>query len=140
MKYEISAGAVVFYKEMQAEQPLYLILKYSTGHWDFPKGKLESGETCEDAALREIKEETHLDVVLDTHFKSEIGYFYMNSDGLRVSKTVVFYVAQADPLQKVQLSHEHQAYEWLFYEEALSLLTYQNAREVLLKAHAFLTV
>lgn len=137
MVYEISAGAVVYKKEVQTGLPTYLILKYSTGHWGFPKGKLERGETLQQAAVREIREETGLDVVLDERFKDEIGYFFTNKDGVHVSKTVVFFLAEAHK-EDIVLSHEHQDFRWLCYEDTLRLLTYQNARDVLTRAHTFI--
>ncbi len=132
--YEISAGAVVYYKEIQSGLPIYLILKYNTGHWDFPKGKLESGENLVQAAQREVAEETGLQVQIDESFKEELGYFYTKKNGMLVSKTVVFFVAESKNVFIV-LSHEHQHFQWLPYDDALKVLTYQNARDVLARAH-----
>ena len=55
MAKEKSCGAVVFRKDDEVK---YLLLHYTPGHWDFPKGKQEIGETEEQAASREIEEET----------------------------------------------------------------------------------
>ena len=61
MKHEISAGAVVYaYKHTTC---YYLLLLYESGYWGFVKGKSESGETLEQTAVREIAEETGIEII-----------------------------------------------------------------------------
>jgi bis(5'-nucleosidyl)-tetraphosphatase len=57
--FEKSAGAVVFRKTDKGIK--YLLLKYRNGHWDFPKGHIENGETEEETMRREVREETGID-------------------------------------------------------------------------------
>ncbi len=132
---EISAGVVVYFKD--DNKILYLTLHYESGHWDFPKGHVEENEKVEETALRETKEETNLDVDLQENFKKSLSYFYRR-DGLLVSKTVYFFLGQT-PNKKVKISSEHIGFKWLIFEDALELLTFDNAKEVLKKAHEFLT-
>ena len=131
---ERSAGAVVYYPE---KEPLYLLLHYPGGHWDFPKGNIEAGETEEQAALREIKEETGLEVRLVPGFREVITYFYVRG-GKRVRKSVTYFLAEA-PSVEVSLSWEHRGYKWLRYPDALLRLTFDSTRRVLAKAHRYLT-
>ena len=56
MKYEKSCGAIIFDKDK------ILVIQQKEGHWGFPKGHVEEGETEVETAIREIKEETNLDV------------------------------------------------------------------------------
>ena len=138
MKREFSAGAVVYFRG-EAEQKLeYLILFYGKSHWDFPKGKLESGETNEMAAIREIKEETGLTVQLDSGFEHKIFYRFKSREGELVSKEVTFFAAQSFS-KDVVISSEHSGYRWLPYEQARQALTYDNAVRLLDVAHAFIT-
>ena len=60
MKYEKSCGCLV------VNQGKVLMIQHNEGHWDFPKGHMEVGESEEDTALREVKEETNINVVLDS--------------------------------------------------------------------------
>ncbi|MCI4464718.1 MAG: NUDIX domain-containing protein [Thermoproteus sp.] len=131
---EVSAGAVVFYDG--GGEVEYLLLLYPGGHWDFPKGNIEAGETPERTALREIKEETGLDVELVPGFKEEIEYFYYR-ERRRIKKRVIYFLARARS-KDVKLSWEHKGYVWLPFGQALARITFENSREVLAKAHRFL--
>ena len=134
MKQEKSAGAIVFRKE---KEPIYLLLHYEMGHWDFPKGKIESGEKDLETVKREIQEETgikNIEILKD--FKEEIHYYY-KFEGELITKTVVFYLAKTDT-ENVKLSFEHIGFAWLSYDKALDKLTFKNAKEILKKANDFL--
>lgn len=135
MALEKSAGAVVFRK--QNSKIYYLVIKYEAGHWEYPKGNLEKGEGWQQAALREIKEETGLsDITFKPEFKETTKYFY-KKEGETVYKIVTFFLGETKE-NKVRLSFEHKNYKWLEYKEALELVTYDEAKEVLKKAHNFL--
>lgn len=140
MPIEKSAGALVFYKNQDIE---YLLLHYPSGaktsreYWDLPKGHIEKGEKEIDTVKREVREETGLeDIELIGNFKEHIKYFF-RSEGQTIFKTVTFYLAKAQT-KDVKISFEHIGYVWLLYEEALERLTFDNAKEILKKAHQFL--
>lgn len=134
LKKELSAGCVVYKKDDPAK---YLLLHYEAGHWDFPKGHVEANESEEQAALRELKEETGIeDSKLIPHFKESISYYY-KQQGQTIFKEVVFFLAES-PSDKVTLSSEHIGFAWLSYENAMKKLTHKNAKDVLEKAGKFL--
>jgi len=129
---EFSAGFILF--RPSPAGPLFLLLDYGK-HWDYPKGHLEAGETPWDAALRELEEETGISRVTRVPgFEEKLAYFFYAPRKGRIYKTVTFFLARTKD-EKVRLSHEHTGHAWLGYEEALSRLTYENAREMLRKAH-----
>ncbi|MEK7510356.1 MAG: NUDIX domain-containing protein [Patescibacteria group bacterium] len=141
MPKEKSAGAIIFRVTDKGLE--YILLhcpsspKAKKGYWDFPKGHMEKGEAEEDTVRREVREETGLeDIELLKGFREVISYWF-RFQGKTVSKTVIFYLARAKT-QEVTLSSEHIGYQWLLYEEALLQLTYENAKELLKKAQAFL--
>lgn len=147
MPVERSAGAIIFRIAPKKKEFLLLHhspmpnrrgLKLTDGHWDFPKGHIEPGEKTEDTVRREVREETGITKIeLIPGFKETIRYF-VNYDGEKRLKFVAFFLARAGG-KKVIISHEHQGYAWLSYEEAHQKLTYQNAKEILNKAHHFLS-
>lgn len=145
MPQEKSAGAIIF--RMENNEPCYLLLHYPSGHWEFAKGHIEEGENREDAAKREIGEETGIkSFEIIPGFKEYIKYFFRQSYNLEgkakkdapwVFKLVVFYLAKTDT-HEVKISKEHQGFVWLSYPQALKKLTYKNAKELLKKANDYL--
>jgi bis(5'-nucleosidyl)-tetraphosphatase len=139
---ERSAGFVAYLAPGRpGGMPEYLLLDYGR-HWDFPKGHVDPLEYDLAAALRELREETgirepHVRVL--PGFRHEITYFFRDRRKGLVRKTVVFFLAEVRT-RAVTLSHEHVAFEFLPFEEAVRRVTYANAKQVLRLAHEYLTV
>jgi prepilin-type N-terminal cleavage/methylation domain-containing protein len=132
MKKEHSAGAVIFFQKGKKRE--YLLLNYLGGHWGFPKGHIEFHENSIKTAIREIKEETDLDVRIIRGFERKITYSFYHK-GEYVIKDVIFYLAKAKS-QRVKLSKEHKGYVWLDFKSAYKLITYE--KEILKSAENFL--
>jgi bis(5'-nucleosidyl)-tetraphosphatase len=134
---ERSAGAVLFSLDNTVGKIEYLLLNYTAGHWDFPKGNIETGENEIYTARREIQEETGIDdVEFFKDFKNKTQYYYRRDERL-IQKEVIYFIARTNT-KKVKLSHEHNGYSWGAYEKTLSLLTYKNAKKILIEANIFL--
>ena len=132
---ERSAGVVVYTENTTGN--LFLLLNYPSGHWDFVKGKMEEGETPRKTAIREAKEETGIsDLKFIDGFEETIEYNFQYEDKL-IHKQVLFFLAKTNT-KKVNISYEHLDYIWLDFENASKKVTYQNAREILLKANKLL--
>ena len=111
-------------------EPEYLLLHYTAGHWDFPKGNIEAGENEKQAATREIREETGItDVEFLDGFRMKIEYKYRHGRRL-VQKEVVLFLARTRTRQ-VTLSHEHIGFAWRKFDDARQQLTYRNATNLL---------
>ena len=135
MAKEKSCGAVVFKKGKDGVK--YLILHYEAKHWDFPKGKVEPNETEEEAATREIKEETGIDdIKFVDGFRQTVSYFYRKDEEV-IHKEVIVFLAETET-EEVKLSSEHIGYSWMSFENAYKRLTFNNSKEVLKKADEFL--
>lgn len=129
---ETSAGIVLFRKENGKN--LFLLLHYPSGHWDFVKGKIESGESSHETAVRETGEETGItEIVFLDSFEEWIEYDFQ-FQGEPVHKKVVFFLAETKTAD-VKISHEHLDYAWMDYGAAMEKTTFDNARTVLTKAH-----
>ncbi len=135
MKLETSAGFIIFTKENGIIK--YLLLHYTSGHWDFPKGKLEAGETKHEAAVRELEEETGLKCKIIDGFERRVSYIFKNKSDELVSKEVTLFLGETST-QEIRLSPEHIDYKWLEFAPAFNKITFANARHALKFADEFL--
>jgi len=142
MSQEFSAGAIIFHQS-NSEPREYLLLKYQSGHWDFPKGHIEEGENDQQTVRREVEEETGLiEIKFVLGFKKIIKYSfrqYSNIDKKQpiVFKSATFYLAESSG-KEIKLSSEHQDFTWLPIEQALEMTTFENAKEILKEAEEYL--
>jgi len=132
---EKSAGIVLFRNDSDKNE--FLLLNYPQGHWDFVKGKIERNETSHEAALRETKEETGItNIEFVDGFEESVEYdFRFKKEDIH--KKVIFFLAKTNE-KNIKLSHEHNDYLWLEYNDALKKTTFENAKNVLTKANEFL--
>lgn len=126
-----SAGGIIYNKGK------YLLLHYDAGHWDLPKGMIEPGETELKCARREIEEETGIKDVFQVKGFAETESYFFKQEGRTVFKEVTFFLFESGTTE-VKLSKEHKDFAWLGFHEAMSRLTFQNAKLILRKAHEFL--
>jgi 8-oxo-dGTP pyrophosphatase MutT (NUDIX family) len=128
---EKSCGIVLFRREKSNR--FFLLLHYPGGHWDFGKGHVELNEDEKTTALREMREETGIkNIAFLEGFRHKVDYFYRRDRKL-YHKDVIFFIGETGETG-VKLSHEHQGYAWLPYEEALHQLTFDNAKLLLKKS------
>ena len=135
MREQKSAGIVLFRNTSNKNE--FLLLNYPQGHWDFIKGKVEQGETPHETASRETKEETGIsDIEFIDGFEESVEYDFRfkNED---IHKKVTFFLAKTSE-KKISLSHEHNDFVWLEYDDALKKTTFRNAKNVLSKTNDFL--
>ena len=133
MIYEKSCGAVVFSIQ---DDDLSVVVEYmARGHVSLPKGHVEAGETEEETAAREIREETNLTVRIDSTFRHEIAY----SPKPGVRKTVVFFLAEADELSGLKPQEEEVAeIRVMGIDDAIREMTYETDKEVLRHAASYI--
>lgn len=132
---EHSAGIITYREESDGRH--YLLLHYPGGHFDYPKGHIEKGESEHEAAERELKEETGIDnFIWIEGYKEMMHYTYHHGPNL-MSKYVVYFLARTKT-KEIIISHEHQGSIWLSYEQAYKKLTFQSAKDLLEKAEKFL--
>jgi len=139
MPIEKSAGAVMFRRENNKIK--YLLIEYpgfrGKPHWGFPRGIIEKGESLEQTAQRETKEETGIDKLQFVDGFKEWIKFYFKHKGKTIMKIATFLLAETET-EKINLSKEHDNYKWLEYKQALELATFDNTKKILKKAHQFI--
>lgn len=129
MQHEKSCGAVV-YRKSHGNTQVLLIKHVNSGHWSFPKGHMEAGETEVETAIREIREETSIEVLLDPTFRETVSYFPKKD----TQKTVVYFIARAKNYDFVPQKEEVADIRWVDIAYAPNILTYDNDKAIIEKA------
>lgn len=124
MKKEKSCGIVVF------QDNKVLIIKHNRGHYGFPKGHVEDGETEEETAIRETKEETDIDAKIIGDFRKVITY----SPKENIIKDVVYFIGI--PISYTLKNQIEEVSEATFIDTslALNLISYEDEKQVLEEA------
>lgn len=133
---EITSGAVV-YRRHNGKLEYLLLESQNKGHfWGFPKGHVEAGENLVETARREIREETSLDLPIDTSFSVKTGYDLPNGN----DKEMTLYLAEVTQQHQLQLQVEEiKNAGWFDYQAARERLTYDNLKELLDQVNDHLT-
>ena len=129
MKYEKSCGVIV-YRKSSGQIELLLIQNRFGGHWSFPKGHVEGEETEVQTALREVKEETGLDIQLEDGFRQAVEYFPKPN----VKKQVVYFLGQAQSLEIKRQKEEISRITWTDIHKAYHMVTFKNDRDLIAQA------
>lgn len=129
---EKSCGCIIF--KYDDEKLLFLVIKQTLGHFSFPKGHVEESESEKDTALREVKEETGFDISFVGDFREVITY----SPKPGVLKDVVFFLGNVYDGVMTPQKDEVSLIEWLSYEDALKVVTYDDDKNVLKKAYEYI--
>lgn len=104
-----------------------LLIKHNKGHWDFPKGHIEENETEMQTAIREVKEETNIDVQIISDKRYMINYTLEEKN---INKDVVFFLAKPINLIPRPQLEEVEIVIWKEFDEAKELITYENSKNV----------
>ena len=119
-----------------SEGARYLLIrrcgKYLPGTWQMISGGIENGETATQAALREIQEESGL-VPYALYSADAVETFYIQSQD-KITFVPVF-VAFVENMEVTLSPKEHDAYEWLPFEEAKEKLVWAEQRRVMAHIH-----
>ncbi len=103
-----------------------LLIKQKKGHLSFPKGHMEAFETEIKTALRETKEETNLDVLIDESKRFSLKFIMENG----IEKENVFFIAKPITFEVQIQESEVIEYFWILKEEVIDVLEFDNIKEL----------
>lgn len=127
----VSAGGVVFRRSDGAIE-VVICGRDSDGVWGLPKGTPDAGESLEETAVREVSEETGLDVrIVD---KVGVVEYWFAREGVRYHKWVHHYLLEAAGGDTNNHDHEYDRVEWRPVGAALKTLSFKNEVEIVEKA------
>ena len=134
-KKDRSIGVIIFF--MKSGVPEFLIIKHRQGHWSFPKGHMEKGETDLQTAKRELSEETGITDVKFISEGIELSEVYLFNSGKnhRVEKSVDYFIAEVFS-ETVKIDNmEIVNFQWCGLDKGLKLVTFPESENLLNKAY-----
>ena len=129
MRFEFSAGGVVYKKE--SNKTFILIAQHSAHHgWIFPKGLIgdhKKGESKEDTAIREVKEETGIEAKIIKPLTPAIYWYAFENE--KIKKTVYYFLMKFIK-DTGKRDKEMENVEWIAIDEVEKRLTYKSDKEI----------
>jgi 8-oxo-dGTP diphosphatase len=120
-----AAGGVLFRTSRNGRYKVAVVYRDARGDWTFPKGKLDEGESFEEAALREVVEETGITAVI-RRFVGSTNYTHRKGR----PKLVAYYLMEAVSGEFAP-NEEVDELRWVTLDEAFELLTWDRDRELI---------
>jgi bis(5'-nucleosidyl)-tetraphosphatase len=108
---------------------VFLILHKEGNHWGFPKGHRQGHETQLEAATRELKEETGLDIVRVLDEAPLTEQYRFRRSGQNIVKKVFYFPAMVTGTFQLQLEEIREG-RWFTFEEAIKQLTFKEGRSI----------
>ena len=127
-KHATSAGGLVYQDRTDGRWVVLIAHRNAAGmlQWTLPKGGLEDGETLEQAAIREVREETGLDAVIEDKLGVVDYWFVWRPDKVRYHKYVYYYLMGLRGGHFDRRDEEAEDVTWLPIEDALHQLAHPN--------------
>jgi bis(5'-nucleosidyl)-tetraphosphatase len=134
MKNDQSIGVITYFQFPRSVK--YLLIKHRKGHWSFPKGHPDNGESKIETALRELKEETGVSKIqlLSKKILLKESYKFTNGKGVKILKKVDYFIAEAKN-KKVKIDfNEVVNFKWCTHKAGTEKITFNESKSILKKA------
>lgn len=137
---QISAGGVAF-RRNQGDDEIAIVAVSPSGRWQLPKGLVDPGETPEQAAVREVREEAGIETAIVGLIDSISYWFVSDWDEVRrrIHKTVHFYFLRYISGDTADHDHEILEARWVKPEKAIDMLAFDSEKEIVKKALSMLS-
>lgn len=106
--------------------------------WTLPKGLIDPGETPEQAAVREIREETGLIGVIVMPLGQKSFWFYLKNDNVRCKKSVSYFLVKQTGGDVAQFGPEVDEARWFTIDDAIAAVMYRGDVELIEKSRELL--
>ena len=133
---EVSAGGVVFRQEggwikvLISRQP-------GSGRWVLPKGHVEPGEMLEEAAMREVEEETGVRAQVVAALGTPDNYTFI-SHGVEIQKSVYYFLMRFESEVARDANNRMEMVAWLPLDSAIEMLDYPSGKDMIGRTKAML--
>ena len=134
---EFSSGGVVFKKNKWLITRSSVSNLYPISVWRLPKGWIDEGETLEETALREVREEGGVEAKIIKKIET-IKYFYIAPNKGKILKFVTFYLMEWIKDFPEGFDGETSEIKWLPFDKAYKLLSFSNEKQILKKARTLI--
>jgi|SRR5579872_1543484 len=124
---EIESFGVMPVQFQEGTWKIFLILHKQGNHWSFPKGRADPGESPRQSAMRELKEETGLDVIRFIQEEPLIEHYTFRRKTEWISKRVYYYAAEVGGEVQLQADEIREG-KWITFPEALQALTFKEGK------------
>jgi 8-oxo-dGTP diphosphatase len=136
---QISAGGVAF-RSTASKPEVAIVAVNPSRRWQLPKGIIDAGETEEQAAVREVREEAGIDCELLEKIETVEYWYVATAKGARVRyhKFVHFFLLKYVSGDTTDHDHEIAEARWVSIDEAIALLAFKSEQDVVAKASALI--
>ena len=138
---EKSVGLIIFRYNNREKEVQYLVLYHRGTYWNFPKGKVDPGESEVETAKREIMEETGIaNIQIIKGWRQQTQFFFKEERAGKkelIKKDFILYLAKMPKGEEVKISSEHNGYAWLNYKIAGKYLKFKSLKEIIKEANSY---
>lgn len=131
---EPTAGGIVFRRNKQTKDVEILLIQDAKDRWTIPKGHIEEGETAQETAEREIREEAGLSEIQTLGWLGKIDFRYRRQQSLVLMTTQIYLVLAGAESNELTKESWMNGIGWFPFKDALDMIEYEDIGKLMLLA------